>query len=200
MAAPAFELELIMDNEKAAEDQLNQLKRWCMGFNDLQMALSSLTFLHEELDYDQEKYHYVELRRMKCFELSFVVSYARAFTDSNGSRYKRISLKGIGVSLSEREKATHDRIINIRNKIYAHSDQEFYILRADHHEMDLKGVPFSLTNIRADEGLQFTDLFENIHTMDMISCIMKHLYEKINEAANQHKDVMPILLSRTATP
>lgn len=189
-----------MDNEIATEDQLNQLKRWCMGFNDLQMALSSLTFLDEELDYDQEKYHYVELRRLKCYELSFVVSYARAFTDSNGSRYKKISLKSIGVSLTGCERATHERIINIRNKIYAHSDQEFYILRADHHEMDLNGVPFSLTHIRADEGLQFTDLFEKRRTIDMISRIMKHLYVKINETANQHKADMPILLSRTATP
>lgn len=82
-----------MINEIATEDQLSQLKRWCMCYHDLQMALSSLTFFNEEFDFDQKKYNYIELRRLKCFELSFVVSYSRAFTVSEGSRYNRFFKK-----------------------------------------------------------------------------------------------------------
>lgn len=167
--------------------------------NDLQIALSSLTFLNEELDYDKQRYHYVELRRLKCFELSFVVSYSRAFTDSKGSNYKKLSLKKIGVTLSDKQRTIHDKILELRQKIYAHSDQEFYVLRADHYEMDAHGLPFYLTNIQADEGLHFTDLFENMAAMDLMRQIMDALYCKINEAANKQRANMPIVLSRQAT-
>ena len=185
-----------MINDKATEDQINQLKRWCMCQHDLQMALSSLTFLNEELDYDKETYHYVELRRLKCFELSFVISYSRAFTESKGSRYKKLELSKIGIKLSDKQKPIHDKILELRQKIYAHSDQEFYVLRADHYEMDANGLPFHLTNIQADEGLHFTDFFENMAAMDLMRQIKHVLYCKINEVANKQRANMPIVLSR----
>ena len=87
---------------KSVEDKIEFLKRLMTCDADLQTSLSAATFMNEADE--NEKYDYIQLRRFKCYETAFVVAYGRAFTNSKGGRYPKLSLKKIGVDLSEKEK------------------------------------------------------------------------------------------------
>lgn len=77
-----------MPSVTAVDDERELLKRLIIAHGDLQLALSAIIFLGEEVD-EHARYSKVELRRFKCFETTFVVAYGRAFTNSNG-RYSQV--------------------------------------------------------------------------------------------------------------
>jgi len=110
-------------------DERELLKRLVIAHADLQLALSAITFLGEELD-ENAQYSKIELRRFKCFETTFIVSYGRAFTKSNG-RYDQLPLKRIGIKLTPKERELHELIIKLRQTVYAHSDEAFAHVRLD---------------------------------------------------------------------
>lgn len=58
-----------------------------------------------------------------AFNTSLIVSYSRPFHKSNDTAGKRVSLsKAVQAVLSDDEKALHDRIIDKRDRVFAHSD------------------------------------------------------------------------------
>ncbi|TAY52941.1 hypothetical protein [Rhizobium leguminosarum] len=172
------------DKPTITNDERDLLKRLLIAHADLQMALSAITFLGEELD-PEAKYSKIELRRFKCFETTFIVSYARAFTKSKGSRHDQVSLWGIGVKLSAKERALHELIINLRQKAYAHSDESFAHVRMDVMHMDIPGGTFAVPHLQFDHGLEFAELFKRLAAMDLTHKIMDGLTTTVRRLAEK---------------
>lgn len=183
-----------MATETETADKIERLKRMIICHADLQTSLSAITFLNNEASED-EVYDYVELRRLKCYETAFVISYGRAFTKSNGSRHKQLSLKQIGLRLSKEDQALHDRIISARSKKYAHSDMASAHTRIDTHMIDVKGKDFPIYHIQWDEGLDFIGGLEPFEVMDLISKIMDHLHVVTQDLVDELKDHLPIYIT-----
>lgn len=98
----------------------NKLNRVLLSVRDFQQALSAATFLYEELD---DAHGLVAMRRLRCFETNMVVAYARPFSMAHGP-VSRLKLTDLAVELDEEHTALHLRLIEQRNRLYAHSDAE----------------------------------------------------------------------------
>jgi hypothetical protein len=103
-----------------------QLHRLIYSNWDFQQALSALTFLMEDCDF-QARYGRVELRRFRCYETSCIVSFARPFEMSRGQT--TVGLKAIGVRLDDDESRLKDKIVSFRRKVVAHSDEDYMHFR-----------------------------------------------------------------------
>lgn len=165
----------------AVRDERELLKRLVIAHADLQQALSAITFLGEELD-ENDRYSKVELRRLKCFETTFIVSYGRAFTKSNG-RYDQLPLKRIGIRLKPRERDLHELIIKLRQTVHAHSDEDFAHVRLDVSTMDLPNGPFALPHLQFDHGLEFSDFSKREAAAYIIRKIMSGLLQAVQKLA-----------------
>jgi hypothetical protein len=88
---------------------------------DFQQALSALTFLCEECDFDKQ-YSNVQLRKFRCFETTAIVSFSRPFKVGRGR--KALDLSAIGFKFSEDEESLKDTVLRLRDKIVSHSDEE----------------------------------------------------------------------------
>jgi hypothetical protein len=93
---------------------------------DFQQALSALTFLIEECEYEK-KYSRVDLRRFRCFETTLIVSFARPFKTGRGQ--KQLDLSAIGFEFTTEECKLKDKLIRLRDKIVSHSDEEEMVYR-----------------------------------------------------------------------
>lgn len=98
-----------------------QLRRVIYSNWDFQQALSALTFLMEECDFDA-KYTNVQLRKFRCYETSVVIAFARPFEISRGRT--SIGLKALGVRLDGDELVLKERMLNLRRQVVAHSDED----------------------------------------------------------------------------
>ena len=101
---------------------------------DFQQALSALTFLWEECDFD-EQYSSVQLRKFRCFETTAIVSFSRPFKVGRGR--KALDLSAIGFQFSEEEESLKDKLLRLRDKIVSHSDEE---------EMEYRTYSFKIFN------------------------------------------------------
>ncbi|WP_425665444.1 hypothetical protein [Sinorhizobium fredii] len=171
-------------NEAAHDRDL--LKRLIISHADLQMALSAITFLCE-ID-DDATYGKVELRRFKCYETTFVVSYGRAFTKNRGTKFPVVPLKRIGVDLTPSERTLHESILDLRHKVYAHSDEAFTHVRLDMHEMDIGGKTLRYPHFQFDHGLEFAELFKRIATVELTRKIMDGLYDTVQTLGKSMPD------------
>jgi hypothetical protein len=135
------------DQEKIAQQTDRRRRRLLYSLNDIQQALSACAFLYD-LD-ESEKYSKVDLRRFRCFETTLVVSYARPFTQSRGEP-SPLTMKMVDLKLSPESKALHDRLMNMRNQIMAHSDSE--MMRMTVQAFD---IPF-------DDGTPSINLFQAV--------------------------------------
>lgn len=177
---------------EATADKIELLKRMVICHADLQMSLSAVTFL-DEAD-ENEKYDYVELRRFKCYETAFVISYGRAFTKSHGSNYKQLSLKKIGVTLSDKERILHETIIAARQKKFAHSDLDEAHIRIDMHLIEIDDFKIPIHRIKWDEGLDFITGLMPLDIMDLIHKIMHALHEATRSLATELEAFLPIYI------
>lgn len=98
----------------------SQLYRLIYSLWDFQQALSALTFLMEECNFDQ-RYSCIQLRKFRCYETTAIVSFARPFEAGRGET--ALGLKAVGLRLDNDELALQERILNLRRKIIAHSDE-----------------------------------------------------------------------------
>lgn len=83
--------------------------------HDFQLALSSLTFLVEDLDLEK-KYSKKELRRLKAFHDAIIIAYNRPFSST---KYK-LELNIFNPSKEQQE--LHNVLKEQRDKVVAHSD------------------------------------------------------------------------------
>lgn len=108
-------------NEGDAANLLSpQQIRLVQSIADFQMALSAADFM-SELD-EGEGFTRIERRRHRCFEDAAVVAYGRAFTRANG--LPALSFKQMKIKPSPEERALHDRLMERRHKVIAHSDAD----------------------------------------------------------------------------
>lgn len=100
----------------------NQLKRAIYSNWDFQQALSALTFLLEECDFEA-KYNRIQLRKFRCYETNVIISFARPFekTRSGGT----LSLKALGIRLDDGERALKEKVMGLRRRVIAHSEEEY---------------------------------------------------------------------------
>ena len=126
-------------------------RRLLYSLNDLQQALSACEFLYE-CDEDAS-YSKVELRRFRCFETTLVVSYARPFTQSRGGTLP-LTMKMVGLKLSGENRALHARLVDMRNTIMAHSDEEMMRMTTQLFDVSEEGEPpLHLIQTVFDEGI-----------------------------------------------
>lgn len=88
---------------------------------DFQQALSALTFLWEECDFEGQ-YSNLQLRKFRCFETTAIVSFSRPFKVGRGRQ--ALDLAAIGFEFAEGEERLRDKILRLRDKIVSHSDEE----------------------------------------------------------------------------
>lgn len=177
------------------KDQINLelLKRLMISHADIQMALSAITFL-EEVDHE-ETYSKVELRRFKCYETTFIVSYSRPFTRSKGSHFDRLPLKRIGVKWDADEAEMHARIKNLRDRIYAHSDEAFAHVRLDVFRLDVRGTSMTVPHTQFDEGLEFAEFKERLLAQSMMHKLLDGIFRASQELSDQLGERLPIYLT-----
>jgi hypothetical protein len=131
-----------------------QLYRIIYSGWDFQQALSALTFLLEEIDYEKS-YTKIEWRKFRCYEVNAIISFCRPFEASRGKT--TLSLKAMGIRLENSEKNLKKRILELRRKIVAHSDEENMHFRCKTHDMDIKGTKVVLTEFVFDEFLHLSE-------------------------------------------
>jgi hypothetical protein len=131
----------------------NQLTRAIYSSWDFQQALSALTFLLEDCEYDK-KYSRIQLRRFRCYEATCIVSLARPFQQSRNAG--TLSLKAVGINLNKEERCLLDKILYLRRKVIAHSDEE---------EMHFLAASFLVTDtdlrfphLQFSESLELTEV------------------------------------------
>ncbi|GAP25481.1 MULTISPECIES: hypothetical protein [unclassified Gluconobacter] len=104
----------------AAEQLLPGQIRLVQSLADLQMACSAVEFMCELGD--DHLVTRVERRRYRCFEDTAVIAYGRAFTKANN--LPSLSLKQIKIRPNSNERALHERLLERRHKVIAHSDAD----------------------------------------------------------------------------
>jgi hypothetical protein len=127
-------------------------RRLLYSLNDLQQALSACDFLYE--CEETNTYSKIELRRFRCYETTLVVAYTRPFSQSRGAA-AALTLKMIGLKLSKDRQALHDRLMDMRNKIMAHSDSEMMRMTTQPFDVSMQDgePPVYLIQIVFDEGI-----------------------------------------------
>jgi hypothetical protein len=98
-----------------------QLSRIIQSIGDFQQAQSALTFLLGECDH-AAKYTQGELRKFHCYESAAIVAFARPFEVSRGR--VALGLRAVSVRLDTAEEQLKSKIIGLRQKVIAHSDDE----------------------------------------------------------------------------
>lgn len=168
-----------------------QLIRAIYSSWDFQQALSALTFLLEECDHDQKKYDKVSLRRFRCFESTLIISMARPFENSrNGTT---ISLRSMGIKLTTRERALVEKLMYLRRKIIAHSDEDEMHFRIDTFEV-LDG-DFIVPHMQFDEGLFLSQ--KEVRELEVFLRRLTHNLAKYFITAAQEN---PNIFNRYKTP
>ena len=109
------------DQNKASVYAEARRRRLLYSLNDLQQALSACDFLYE--CEETGTYSKIELRRFRCYETTLVVAYTRPFSQSRGGSAP-LTMKMVGLKLSKDRLALHDKLMDMRNKIMAHSDSD----------------------------------------------------------------------------
>jgi hypothetical protein len=147
---------------------------------DLQLALSAITFL-SECEWERP-ISTVDLRRYKCFETTAIVAYTRPFVESRGGHYP-LNFKMINFLPSAPQLAFHDEIINLRNKVIAHSDFDMMRMVSEHYTIPMphQGKDFVFFQSVFDEGITLNgkkcDAVENLIRY-VFDALVRHLYSE----------------------
>lgn len=133
----------------------NKLKRLMLSGRDFQQAHSAATFLCEEMEAARGL---AALRRLRCFETNVVVSYARPFSQAHGA-VKPLRLSDLNLEMKAGWEEMHQRLIRLRNKLFAHSDADIVPMSVTvlNTIMGDERPDFPFVMPRFDEGLSFSD-------------------------------------------
>ncbi|ESY42557.1 hypothetical protein X747_12440 [Mesorhizobium sp. LNJC384A00] len=112
----------------------NRFQRWVISIRDFGIARSAAIFLAEEFD-ENISYKLPELRKFRCYETTLVVSYARPFAKAEGV-VGSLSLKDIGLKSTDEFWPLHVRVLELRNKLFGHSDAEHVPFRVLYSLLD----------------------------------------------------------------
>jgi hypothetical protein len=127
-------------------------RRLLYSMNDLQQALSACEFMYE-CD-ETQTYSKIELRRFRCYETTLVVAYTRPFSQSRGE-VPSLTMKMVDLKLSNERQELHKRLMDMRNKIVAHSDNEMMRMTTQAFDVPMRDgePPMYFIETAFDEGV-----------------------------------------------
>ena len=161
-----------------------QLERTIYSFWDFQQALSALTFLLEDCDFNQN-YSKIELRRFRCYETTLIVSLTRPFEKSRNAT--TLSLRAIGVRFDDAEKKLVDKVIRLRRRIVANSDEDEMHFRSVTFPV-IEGT-FNFPHVQFDERLHLYE--DELIKLETLLQKLKHrLAEFLFELAQEEPSVL----------
>ena len=151
------------------------------SLNDLEQALSACEFLYE--CEETEKYSKIDLRRFRCYETTLVVAYARPFTQSRGEPAP-LTMKMVDLKLSKERQALHDSLMEMRNKIMAHSDSEMMRMTTQTFDVPMHEgePPMYLIQTVFDEGVTLIG-FRLIEINELLREVFHAIYRTLNREA-----------------
>jgi len=154
-----------------------QLDRLIQSKWDFQQALSALTFLLEECDYEGTS-SVIEMRKYRCYETTLVVSMMRPFIQSRG---ETILNRGIvGYKFSKEEENLFEKVKDARNKVLAHSDNEEMHFKTVNLDIGPDDFDFTFPHIVYDEGLFFKE--SEIRVLEnLLRYLRHHIYNVLTE-------------------
>jgi hypothetical protein len=163
-----------------------QRLRLLYSLGDFQLALSAAAFL-SECD-PKANYSKIELRRFRCYETTVIMAYTRPFSQSKGE-IPPLTIKMTGATLTGEQKELHRRLVQLRNKVVAHSDAEMMRIVSKTYPMQLNNdFEFVFLQTVFDEGLTFVgnDL---INLDELLHLLFHAAYTKLlKEAQSRPKD------------
>lgn len=179
----------------AKEDAIRgQLHRLMLSALDFRHALSAATFLLEDIEWSKT-YSNEDLRRFKCYETTMVVAYARPFTTARGhaAPFSWKLVKANGFELTDAEKGIHQRLMDCRNQLHAHSDYAASMIRSEVWRTPLPdGRTLDFLSIVGGEQLVFEESeVQAIHTF------LWKVRHHVDEAVQTHpapRDDIPIVV------
>ena len=136
--------------------------------HDFQLALSSLTFLLEDLDLEK-KYLMKELRRLKAFHDAMIIAYNRPFSST---RYK---LELDIFNPSKEQQKLHNILKEQRDKVVAHSDFDHMKIRIE-TITSFDDTYLVMPTANFVEGLFFAKQLTEIESW--LHILMRHMGEK----------------------
>lgn len=161
-----------------------QLTRAIYSCWDFQQALSALTFLLEDCDFDQ-KYTKIDLRRFRCYETTLIISMARPFEASRGGTTLNLGITGL--RLTPDEKSLVDQVMYLRKKITAHSDEEEMHYRSSTF-LVLDGK-FNFPHLQFDESLHLDEpILRQLESL--LRKLMGGLSKFILQLSQDHPDLL----------
>jgi hypothetical protein len=129
-----------------------QLRRSLASLADLNQAAAAISLLQSEVNWDR-KYKNEELRRFRCYETTAIVAFSRPF--ATGRSGVSLSLRSLGVSLTEPQKALKKKVQLLRDKIVAHTDDDWMHFKISLHEF--AGFDQPLPYYQAEEGIRLSE-------------------------------------------
>lgn len=148
---------------------------------DFQQALSALTFLIEECELDRN-YCKIELRRCKCYENQAVMSFCRPFVATRSGI--QLSLSKLGIKLTEDETILKEELLNFRNKLIAHSDEEEMHYRGVTVEVS-EDVPDMIPAFIFDEGIALSE-FQRTLLEQLLRKLIQYIYRHLAKLCRQN--------------
>jgi hypothetical protein len=149
--------------------------------NDLQQALSACEFLYE-CD-EMNTYSKIALRRFRCYETTLVVAYTRPFTQSRGAA-PPLTMKTVDLKLSHERQALHEKLVEMRNKIMAHSDSEMMRMTTQAFDVSLQDgePPIYFVQTVFDEGVTLCGALlveTNALLQEVYQAVYRTLYREV---------------------
>lgn len=151
---------------------------------DFQQALSALTFLIQECEYDKS-YSCVDLRRFKCFETTLIVSFSRPFKTGRGR--EQLDLSKVGFEFTSEETKLKDKLLRLRDKVVSHSDEEemeyrtYSIKPFDDHD-----VRMPVSQFQEALYLEETEIYKIQELLRRISgALAKHQFEIVQSSPDE---------------
>lgn len=178
----------------AATKMSQQLLRLMMSALDFRHALSAATFLLEDCDWSRD-YRNEDRRRFRCYETTMVVAYGRPFAQARGYTVP-FSWKLIkpGFEFDEGEEALHEKLLDCRNKLYAHSDGDHTLIVPEIWRTRLpEGGELDFLAIVGGESLIFSE-----REVEAIHKLLWKVRHHVDEAVQSHpapRDQIPVVIA-----
>ncbi|MBN8993028.1 MAG: hypothetical protein J0H42_32750 [Rhizobiales bacterium] len=184
------------DQDKIILHAERRRQRLLYSLNDLQQALSACEFLYE--CEETMAYSKIELRRFRCYETTLVVAYTRPFSQSRGAAAP-LSMKMVGLKLSNDRQALHDRLMDMRNKIMAHSDTEMMRMTTQSFDVSMREgePPVHLIQTVFDEGITLLGALL-IETNELLQEIYQAVYGTLHKELQANPELFNIRIDSEA--
>jgi hypothetical protein len=167
-----------------------QLERAIYSVWDFQQALSALTFLLQDCDFDV-KYRKVEFRRFRCYESTLIISMARLFEKTR--KGTTIGFRALGITLSEDQKALIEKVLELRRKIVAHSAVEEMHFRVT--TFPIKDMGISFPHFQFNEGLHLGE-----QELRELEYFLRFLINQMGEFFYKFSQEQPEMFTRYKEP